>query len=101
MFFEKKQVGQLDVPPLAKSNGQATEVLRVWTAPGIEQQVILKTNWKDPGSWGLLLADIAQHAANAYANEGYDRNKALARIRELLDAELAAPTDIPEQIPED
>lgn len=48
--------------------------------------------------WGLLLADIAQHAANAYANEGIDRNEALLRIYAMLDAERSSPTDTPQEL---
>jgi uncharacterized protein DUF5076 len=71
------------------------EVLRVWAAPGQPQQLTLRTTWKDAGAWGLLLVDIARHAANAYANEGKNRADVLGRIRELLDAEFSRPTDDP------
>jgi hypothetical protein len=60
--------------------------------------VVLKTTWKDPATWGLMLADIARHAANAYANEGHDRAEVLAKIRQLMDAEFSDPTDEPVQI---
>jgi hypothetical protein len=60
--------------------------------------VTLRTTWKDSGAWGLLLADVARHAAKAYANEGHNAADALARIRQLLDAELAKPTDTPIQL---
>ena len=83
---------------MATSNGQSFEVLRVWTAPGHTQEVVLKTTWKDPATWGLMLADIARHAANAYANEGHDRAEVLAKIRQLIDAEFSDPTDEPIQI---
>jgi hypothetical protein len=89
---------ELDLPPIARSNSQAVEVLRVWTAPGQPQQVVLKTTWRDAGAWGLLLADVARHAAKAYANEGQHASEVLARIRQLLDAEFSNPTDDPVQI---
>ena len=54
--------------------------------------------WKDAGGWGLLLADIARHAALAYAREGKDSQVILARIRELFEAEWANPTDKPQDI---
>jgi hypothetical protein len=95
MIFGKKASQELEVPPMAGSIATAVEVLRVWAAPGQPQQLTLKTTWKDPGAWGLLLADVARHAANAYANEGQDRAAVLTRIRQLLDAEFAAPTDTP------
>ena len=58
----------------------------------------LRTTWKDAGAWGLLLVDVARHAAQAYANEGEDPKVVLIRIRELFDAEWSAPTDEPEDI---
>jgi uncharacterized protein DUF5076 len=93
--FKKKPSRELEVPPIASSNSQALEVLRVWAAPGQPQQLTLRTTWKDAGAWGLLLADVARHAANAYENEGQDRVEVLGKIRQLLDAEFSRPTDHP------
>ena len=98
-MFKKKAVRDLEVPPTAHSNPQAVEVLRVWAAPGQPQQLTLRITWKDSGAWGLLLADVARHAAKAYANEGHNPTEVLARIRQLLDAEFSNPTDIPTQLP--
>jgi hypothetical protein len=98
MIFGKKAPQELELPPMAKSSAQAMEVLRVWAVPGQPQQLTLKTTWKDPGAWGLLLADVAHHAAHAYENEGHDRADVLKRIRQLLDAEFATPTDSPSQL---
>jgi len=80
---------------MAISNPQAVEVLRVWAAPGQTQQLTLRTTWKDAGAWGLLLADVAFHAANAYANEGLNRAEVLGKIRHFLNAEFSRPTDNP------
>lgn len=96
-MFGKKPKRELEPPPIA-ANGQSVEVLRVWAAPGQAQEVVLKTTWKDAGAWGLMLADVARHAANAYEGEGHDRAEVLARIRQLFDAEFADPTDEPVQI---
>ena len=67
-------------------------------APGAAQETVLKTTWKDAGAWGLLLADVARHAANAYENEGHNRAEVLERIPELFEAEFSEPTDDPKQI---
>ncbi len=93
--FKRKPMRELEPPPIASSNSQASEVLRVWAAPGQPQQLTLKTTWKDSGAWGLLLADIARHAATAYANEGHNPTDVLARIRQLMDSEFSGPTDTP------
>ena len=86
----------LEPPPMATSTSDAVEVLRVWAAPGKPQQVVLNPIWKDAGAcWGLVLVDVARHAAGAYAQQGHDRATVLARIRELFEAEWAEPTDVP------
>lgn len=90
----------LEPPPLAE-DAAAVEVLRVWARPGDAQQVALKATWEDPGAWGLLLADVARHAANAYAVEGLDRARAPARIRQLLEAELRPSSWIRRMTPGD
>jgi hypothetical protein len=93
--FNKQPTRELEAPPIASSNSQAVEVLRVWAEPSQPQQLTLRTTWKDAGAWGLLLADVARHAANAYANEGQNRAEVLSKIRQLLDAEFSRPTDNP------
>jgi len=60
--------------------------------PDSPERLTLKTRWDDPGAWGLLLVDIARRAAQAYARDGVQRARALARIKELFDAEWARPT---------
>lgn len=93
MFGNKRNKNELEPPPIADREPGATEVLRMWAKPGEAQQVSLRTTWKDPGAWGLALADIARHAARAYAAEGQDPERALQRIRQLWEAEFAEPTD--------
>jgi Domain of unknown function (DUF5076) len=97
-MFGKKPKLDLEPPPIASSNSQAVEVLRVWAAPGQPQQLTLRTTWNDAGAWGLVLADIARHAANAYANEGHNAAEVLARIQQVMNAEFSEPTDKPNQL---
>ena len=98
MFGKRQNSNSLETPPIANVDSNAVEVLRVWAAPGQPQQLTLRTTWNDAGAWGLLLADVARHAANAYGNEGADPNVVLARIRELFDAEMSSATDTPQQL---
>jgi hypothetical protein len=93
MFGKRSNQNSLPVPPLAEANPEAVEVLRVWATPGRPQQLTLRTTWKDPGAWGLLLVDVARHAAQAYKGEGRDPEEVLMRIRALWEAEWADPTD--------
>jgi hypothetical protein len=98
MFGKRPTLNSLEVPPLAEKNPSAVEVLRVWAAPGRPQQLTLRTTWSDPGAWGLLIVDVARHAAKAYEAEGKDPNEVLARIQELWNVEWSHPTDDPQQI---
>jgi hypothetical protein len=93
MFDKRTNVNELNPPPLALENSNAVEVMRVWTAPGEGPHVTLRTTWDDPAAWGVMLVDIARHAANAYAKDGTSREKALAQIKALFDAEWKDPTD--------
>lgn len=97
MFGKNPIRNALEPPPIA-DHVEATEVLRVWAAPGSPQQLTLRTTWQDAGAWGLLLVDVARHAAAAYASEGKDPKVVLTRIRELFDAEWGNPTDEPKNI---
>jgi len=101
MFGRKRHKNELDPPPIATENPEAVELLRVWAAPGAPQQLVLQTVWKDPGAWGLLLVDIARHAAQAYKRQGQDPSQTLGRIRDLFDAEWPSPTDEPEDLRDD
>jgi hypothetical protein len=98
MFRSKSNQNSLKPPSIAENNPKAVEVLRVWAAPGSPQQLTLRTTWKDAGAWGLLLVDVARHAAKAYAREGQSEELVLARIRQLFDSEWAGRTDEPKDI---
>lgn len=58
---------------------------------------LLPTAWKDNhGTWGILLADVATHIANALHEEyGTDRKEVLDNIKKVFIAELEYPTDDP------
>ncbi len=83
---------ELKPPPVSAAHPDAVEVLRVWAVPDGPQQVTVKTEWNDPGAWGLLLVDVARHAAQAYARNGVPHDLALLRIKDLFDAEWSSPT---------
>ena len=93
MSNKRKSTNELNPPPLAHENPDATEVMRIWTVPGEGPHVTLRTTWEDPAAWGVMLVDVARHAANIYAKEGMTREKTLAQIKALFDAEWARPTD--------
>ena len=84
------------IPPLALEDSEGKEIARIWAAQGAQHVSLRIGQWPDPGAWGIMLVDLAKHVANAYEQDnGTDRAKVLARIRELFDAEWKKPTDEP------
>src|SRR3954454_97095 len=82
----------LSVPPDALAKG-GHEVLRASIVEG-GVSVALRRAFDDPFTWGVLLVDLARHAARIYALEtGISEDEALADIRPGLEAELLRPTD--------
>ena len=95
MFGRRTNPNALPLPPLANADPGAVEVVRVWAAPGAPQQLVINPIWKNPAAWGLLLVDVARHAAEAYSEEGFDRAAVLAQIKTAFDAEWGNATDAP------
>jgi len=86
--------GELPPPPAAKGGEEATELLRAWIVGG-GLQVSMHVGFEDPGTWGVLLVDIARHASRAYAAEGQcTEADAMDRIRTMWMAEVTSPTDL-------
>jgi hypothetical protein len=68
------------LPPDVMGREDAVEVLRAF---------------EEPDMWGLLLVDIARHAARADARESdITVDEALERIVDMFDAEIERPTDM-------
>lgn len=90
----KTAPNELAPPPGAYRDPNATEILRAWVVnKGLEVSVIKA--FEDPGMWGLLLVDLARHAARIYEQEkvcGFEQ--ALSEIRKMADAEWNRPTDM-------
>ena len=85
---------ELLIPPEAEADPNALEVIRVWVAKGGQHVSINPLVWKDPQAWGIVLADLAGHVANAYEQAlGLGREQTMRKITDLLLAELTNPTD--------
>ena len=80
-------------PPLPPDR-TARELLRSFVAADGTLHVSLSTAWDEPDAWGIMLADIARHVARAYADQGHTEEDVLERVRDLWNAEFAAPTDV-------
>jgi hypothetical protein len=82
----------LSVPPDALAKG-GHEVLRASIVDG-GVSVALRRSFDDPFTWGILLVDLARHAARIYALETeMSEGEALEQIRSGIEAELDRPTD--------
>jgi Domain of unknown function (DUF5076) len=82
----------LHVPPGALERG-GIEVLRVAIVDG-GLHVSLRRAFDDPHAWGMLIADVARHAARIFATETtLNEEQAIERIRSMFDAEMDAPTE--------
>jgi hypothetical protein len=81
------------LPPDVMGRDDATEVLRAFVVDG-GLSIAFTRAFEEPDMWGLLLVDIARHAARAFAREsGYTEDEALSRIVNMFEAEIAQPTD--------
>jgi uncharacterized protein DUF5076 len=82
------------LPPDVMGRDDATEVLRAFVLDG-GLSIAFTRAFEEPDMWGLLLVDVARHAARSYARESaYTEEEALARIIEMFEAEIERPTDV-------
>jgi Domain of unknown function (DUF5076) len=90
---------QQPLPPDVMGRDDATEVLRAFVLDG-GLSIAFTRAFEEPDMWGLLLVDIARHAARAFARESnYTEEEALSRIVDMFEAEIARPTDIGKTAP--
>jgi hypothetical protein len=82
------------LPPDVMGRTDATEVLRAFVVDG-GLSIAFTRAFEEPDMWGLVLVDIARHAARAYAMESaFSEEEAMARIVDLFESEIARPTDV-------
>lgn len=85
---------ELPIPADAATAPGAAEVLRAWVVGGGLSMSLIPA-FEKPAICGLLLADVARHAARSFESEGVcSAEEAMQQIVELLQAELDAPTDV-------
>jgi hypothetical protein len=81
------------LPPDVMGRDDAIEVLRAFVVDG-GLSIAFQRAFEEPDMWGMLLVDIARHAARAFARESdITEDDALARIVDMFEAEVARPTD--------
>jgi Domain of unknown function (DUF5076) len=82
------------LPPDVIDREDATEVLRAFVVDG-GLSIAFTRAFEEPDMWGLMLVDIARHAARAYAREAVmSEEEALSRILDMFESEIARPTDM-------
>ena len=89
---------QLPVPPSARSDRNAREVLRAWAAHGGLHCSLNVDSWGDEERtvWGIILTDVVRHVANALSEaKGWDKAETVQEIRRVFNAELDGPTADP------
>jgi hypothetical protein len=87
----------LTIPSEVEDDPKSQEVLRAWVANGGLVCALGPETWSEAGNWGIVLADVARHVANAVRDlNGTDQARTIEEIRTLFVAELDNPTDTPE-----
>ena len=82
------------LPPDVMGRDDAAEVLRAFVVDG-GLSIAFQRAFEEPDMWGLLLVDVARHAARAFAREStFTEDEALARILDMFESEIARPTDM-------
>lgn len=85
---------ELKIPEAAQTDTSSLEILRVWIANKEQHCSIRVGVWDDPAAWGIVLADLAQHVANSYAEDRDQEIKSImTRIKNAFDSEISLPTD--------
>ena len=94
MSESDRKLKELHIPPAVWEDPDARELLRAWAADK-SLHVSFRTDWREPGHWGIFLADVARHAARALASESVgSEDSVLAQIQAKFDEELVKPTDL-------
>jgi hypothetical protein len=88
---------ELPIPPAALAH-RSVEMIRVWLADKRQHVVLNVGFWEDRGldersAWGILIADMIRHIANAHESEyGHDPAETVSIIQRALRVELENPT---------
>jgi hypothetical protein len=77
---------------------QGEDLVVLVVREGASATVVTRPAFVHPGAYGVLLADMVMHAANAYAHVGYDgasvRNEILSTMGAVLDFPAAHPVAV-------
>jgi hypothetical protein len=86
----------LPIPNNADLTPNVFEIFSVWYVDNAPYVTIKASAWKDPAAYGIMIADLTRHIADAYWKaEGRDKQETFRRILEGFNAEIEFPTDEP------
>jgi hypothetical protein len=91
--LEDLAVKELPSPPDAATDPEAVEMLRAWVVDGALYCSLRTGGFTDPGTWGVLLAEVVRNVASALEEEGKDPRDTIQRIRATFEHELTAAPD--------
>ena len=99
LVIDMGQRDQLPIPAAAKADAHSREMMRAWVAAKGLHCSLNVGMWSGDGSvneadaWGILLADVARHVANALEeSESADAREVVLNIRDSFNMELDHPT---------
>ena len=82
-------IHERQIPPDAHTADEAHEILRGWLIDRRLQCSLLPGAFPEPFGWGILLADVAHHIADALAeSDGADRATVLRDIARAFNVEM-------------
>lgn len=86
------EINELPRPRAVETASRSMEMARIWIVDNTQHVVLSPNLWDKPGTWGIMLVDLANHVANAYAEKGYGREQVLSDIWLASQAERLHPT---------
>lgn len=89
----------MSIPPVALRDENSVEIIRVWIAEQGLHSVINIGRYAEDGpereiaAWGIILADLTQHIADALSAEGFGNPSDLhERLVQAFSTEVDSPT---------
>lgn len=91
-------LNELPIPPGVRSDKNAQELIRAWSAHEGLHCSLSVDRWGDSErtAWGILLTDVVRHVANALHDaKDWDKTGTVREIRRVFNAELDEATADP------